>query len=532
MSQSVSGSRLLLLATVAAAGAGAAAAAVALSPAPGRAPALERAQNRSAVTGEVRALRAARHDFTAEATPAQSAPPLIPQDQSLPDPGGAIETYQSTGATVTASNAFFQNLGTNGRTCFSCHQPDQGWSVSAVKVRARFAQSYGWDPIFRPVDGATCPTADTSTYAKRVSAYRLLLAQGLIRIGLPLPAGAEFSIPTVADPYGCNTNPATGLTSPTSGIVSVYRRPLPSTNLRVLTTVMWDGREGGLLPPPSAPPGQPSLAADLSQQAIDATTGHAQGAAPTPAQVTQIVDFEMGLSTAQSYDQAAGPLNAGGAQGGAVAAAALPFFVGVNDPMGQNPTGAAFSSVIFGLYDAWTGATGGDAAAARAAVARGQALFNTRPIRITGVGGLNDVLGQPVVSGFCGTCHDAPGFGNHSIKAPLNIGVAGAGPDAPPALNTAALPVFAVRCSVATVFRPANTTFYVTDLGRATLSGKCADVAKFKGPVLRGLAARAPYFHNGSAAGLADVVAFYNARFGMRLSARERADLAAFLATL
>ena len=41
---------------------------------------------------------------------------------------------------------------------------------------------------------------------------------------------------------------------------------------------------------------------------------------------------------------------------------------------------------------------------------------------ITGVGGLNDVLGQPSISGFCGTCHDTPHSGNHSVKAPLNIG--------------------------------------------------------------------------------------------------------------
>ena len=44
----------------------------------------------------------------------------------------------------------------------------------------------------------------------------------------------EYRIVSVTDPYGCNTNPTTGLTSfgpanPTAGIVSVYRRPLPST---------------------------------------------------------------------------------------------------------------------------------------------------------------------------------------------------------------------------------------------------------------------------------------------------------------
>src|SRR5581483_1608457 len=93
-------------------------------------------------------------------------------------------------------------------------------------------------------------------------------------------------VTSVDDPYGCNTNAATGLTSPTSGIVSVYRRPLPAANLNFLSAVMWDGRE-------------PSLA----NQAMDATLGHAQAsAAPTAAQVQQIVQFETGIFTAQIFD--------------------------------------------------------------------------------------------------------------------------------------------------------------------------------------------------------------------------------------
>ena len=71
-----------------------------------------------------------------------------------------------------------------------------------------------------------------------------------------------------------------------------------------------------------------------------------------------------------------------------------------------------------------------------------------------------------------------------------------------------------------------------TDPGRALVTGKWADIGKFKGPILRGLSARAPYFHNGSAASLTDVVEFYNVRFGMGLTESEQADLAAFLSTL
>ncbi len=55
---------------------------------------------------------------------------------------------------------------------------------------------------------------------------------------------------------------------------------------------------------------------------------------------------------------------------------------------------------------------------------------------------------------------------------------------------------------------------------------------KFKGPVLRGLAARAPYFHNGMAASLEDVIDFYDTRFNVGFTRREKADLVAFLGAL
>jgi cytochrome c peroxidase len=64
------------------------------------------------------------------------------------------------------------------------------------------------------------------------------------------------------------------------------------------------------------------------------------------------------------------------------------------------------------------------------------------------------------------------------------------------------------------------------------ITGHCADIGKFKGPILRGLAARAPYFQNGSADSLAQVVNFYNQRFQMGLKANEMADLVAFLNSL
>jgi hypothetical protein len=77
----------------------------------------------------------------------------------------------------------------------------------------------------------------------------------------------------------------------------MYRRPLPATNLEFLSTLMWDGRES--TPPTTQKityPNTGQLLADLAHQAMDATTGHAQGAVPTPAQIQDIVSFEAARS--------------------------------------------------------------------------------------------------------------------------------------------------------------------------------------------------------------------------------------------
>ena len=463
----------------------------------------------------------------------QATPPVIPELEIDPDPSGAIATFQPRGATVTAKNAFFQDLGTNGRTCFTCHQPQDGWSLSAEHAQDRFYANSN-DPLFRLVDGATCPSDDVSTHRTKRKAYRLLLEKGLIRIGLPMPStGLEFRITDVNDPYGCNTNPMTGLTGSTTGTVSVYRRPLPAANLGFLNTIMWDGREPSLF-----------------HQAMDATLGHAQAAvAPTSKQQQQIVTFEgcmqaadpalcaktpagAGVFTAQIFDDVGQFLFSNGAKGGPISLSqqVAKFFVGVNDPLGQNPTRAPFSPEIFDLYSNWGNLHGrSPKSERRQAIARGEELFNSTKINIAGVAGLNDALNQPSIPGFCGTCHDTPNVGNHSVKAPLNIGVANAGADSPPALDIIGLPVFTIWCTSGPLD---GQTFEVTDPGRALITGKCADIGKLKGPILRGLAARAPYFHNGSAATLADVVEFYNQRFDIGFTDQQKADLVAFLSSL
>jgi cytochrome c peroxidase len=482
-------------------------------------------------------------------------PRVIERFRVDPDPKGAIASFQPNGATITANNAFFKDLGTNGRRCVTCHQPQNGWGISAKDVAERFEKSAGTDPIFRLVDGATCPSDDVSTLRARRHAYKLLTEKGLIRIGLAIPAVAQFEITAVEDPHGCNTNPATGLISKTAGVFSVYRRPLPTANIADLSAIMWDGRES-----PSA-----DLDAGLKNQAVDATLGHAQAATPpTPDQVAEIVAFQKGLFSAQIFDHKAKLLTADNASGGPVALSLQTFFIGINDPLGGNPQGTPFTTQIFNLYQAWGNAgtrpgpdhdtpmasiealfhtvniTDGwrfDAHERsrvhehRRSVARGEALFNDTRIAITGVSGLNDKLNVERIDGSCGTCHDAPNVGNHSVKLPIDIGVPDAGASKPPVLDIAGLPVFTLTCKLSE--GPlAGKVYKVTDPGRALISGKCEDIGRFKGPILRGLAARAPYFHNGSAANLRDVVEFYDQRFNIGFTPKEKADLVNFLNTL
>jgi cytochrome c peroxidase len=425
------------------------------------------------------------------------------------DSTGVLSTSSTTGS-IDLSNPFFQSLGSNGRSCASCHQVGDAWSVTPRHIRERFEETEGTDPIFRPVDGANCPSADVSSEEAREQSYSLLLEKGLIRISLPIPATAGFSITQIEDPYNC---PQTTTTQP-----AMYRRPLPATNLDFLSAVMWDGRETvfGAVAGKSI-----NLTQALTNQATDATLGHAQAAnPPTQQQLAEIVAFETALYTAQAYDWDAGRLTARGATGGPVNLSQQNFYIGINDALGGDPTGAQFNPSAFTLYNNWAGQSN---LAERQAVARGEALFNTLPIAITGVGGLNDALGQPVINGTCTTCHDSPNVANHSFSVPLNIGTTAY--PALPALDISGLPVYTTQCAD-------GTTTQVTDIGRAMISGKCADIGKVKGPILRGLAGRAPYFHNGAAARLDDAVEFYNERFNLNLTDQQKSDLVAFLKTL
>jgi len=234
------------------------------------------------------------------------------------------------------------------------------------------------------------------------------------------------------------------------------------------------------------------------------------------------------LFSTQVVDRSAGSLADGTARSGPGPLAREPFCIGINDPLDMLPLmpGACAASsgghnpFVFTLFRGWTNA----GSAHRQAIARGEAIFNTRQFVIDNVPGLNgrpeDPVRRPILNGTCTICHDTPNVGNHSVPMALNIGVSDA------SRRTTDLPLYTLRR------RATGETIQTTDPGRAMVTGKWNDIGKFKGPVLRALAARPPYFHDGSAATLADVIGFYDTRFQARFTEQEKADLIAFLLAL
>jgi len=424
-------------------------------------------------------------DPATSSTEADSNHPIIFNNKNFPNDEGIARTFNVQGFTRLDS-LFSQSLGTNGRTCFTCHDPGNGWSIGPGAIQARFDATDGTDPVFRTNDGSNSPNADVSTVDARRAAYSMLLAHGDIRVGRGIPAGAEFTLDAVDDPYGWAS----------AAELSLFRRPRPSMNLRFITLVMWDGREtfdGHGIP------------FDLSHQSNDATLGHAQATTDlTSTQQHAIVRFERELYTAQYVSNFAGRLTALGANGGPEFLSEVDFYPGITNP-----------GHTFDIFDAWNYAYGSDAASkARRSVARGQTLFNTKQFTISGAAGIADQVGT------CSTCHNTPNVVGHSTPLLVNIGIADG------SRRAADMPLYTLR-NAAT-----GETVQTTDPGLALSTGKWADIGRFAVPNLRGIETRSPYFHNGQVDSIDDLVDFYNTRFNIGLTDAEKADLVAFVESL
>lgn len=398
---------------------------------------------------------------------------------------GFAESLHTSG-TIDHTNPFFQALGTNPRTCETCHSSATGWTTNSVGNTLQFLLSAGTGPLFNLVDSGNSPVADISTFPARVATFGdTVLKRGLTRFSRTINPAAEFTLTAVSDPYGFST------TTTFSG----FRRPTPTANETLTSTILSTST--------------PAAGSDVPSQLKTILAGgvklHEQGAVPaTQAQGDAAGVFMLGVIFAQSVDFKAGRLDSDGANGGPAALLTQPFYLGINDSAGHDPTGAPFNPNIFNIYDGWSKYAGhsndGSPQAARGAIYRGQVVFNT--------------------AGRCGNCHDTPNVGGHSLPVFFNTGTAD------PANCGADLPVLTLQN------KTTGETKLTCDPGRALSTGLWADIGKFRASPLRGLASRAPYFHDGQAATINDVIQHYQDRFSLGLTTQQISDLAAFLNAL
>ncbi len=295
-----------------------------------------------------------------------------------------------------------------------------------------------------------------------------MLRKGLFRRGGNAPATRDFDIVAANDPHGY------GAVNPQR--FSVFRRPLATANFHLAKNISWDDN--------NTRSGQTVRQGLFAQADNNIVSGQA-GAPPTAATVDGIVDYELSIAFAQSKVPGAGELDMHGGRGGPELLSKQAFVAG-----------------RFNLYDGWKN----DKNKHRASIYRGQEIFNTKA-RANG--------------GTCLGCHNAENNGSNVNGTVFDIGVS----DARWA-SVDNLPVYTVQN------RATGEEIKTTDPGKANRTGKWADMNKFKVPSLRGLTARAPFFHNGVAKDLHDVVKFYEKSLGFNFTPQEEEDLENFLNAL
>jgi cytochrome c peroxidase len=406
--------------------------------------------------------------------------------------GEGAESFTTSGS-IDLNNPFFRVFGTNGRTCATCHDGRVGWTITPELARRVFDESDGLAPLFRAVDETVRPDSDLSTREAREAAFAMLLAKGVTRFTRTIKPTAEFEVAAVSDPYGWSTPAA----------FTNFRRIIATSNQAHQSSVTWTG-------------GPADVATNLAAVFVGGTKLHGETTVTvSAADAAAAASFMMSLSFAQIVDKRAGRLDAAGATGGAKNLAAEPFYIGINALGGDSRTGAAFDNESFEVYSAWEDVADKD----RARIARGEEAFYTIDIAIRDVPGINDALGQTVVQGHCTTCHNTPNVGSHSEFRMIDLGLTGTDRYA------GDVPLVTLRNKSTGELRQTS------DVGRALSSGKWTDIGRFKVPTLRGVGVRAPYFHDGSAKNLHEVLDFYEARFGIDFKGAKE-DIVLFLQAL
>jgi len=475
-------------------------------------------------------------------------PRVLPAVAEYENAYGTLRLLNTEGPVDTRKHAFFSPLGGNGRACVTCHQPANGMGLAVDTIQRRWRETNGTDPLFAAIDGSNCPSLPQADAAS----HSLLLERGLFRIFLPWPPRTregdsvepEFSIQVISDPTGCNTDPVYGLDSD-NPTISVFRRPRPVANLKYVTELShgvtpheyFYPNDKSLLPkdPETGAFVAHRLMSDgreptLKTQAVGAALGHLESKRPSEKQLAEIVAFENQIYVAQSSHSVAGALTGPGTPP-VLGPEALRD--GAPARLGNNPINRIFGSFAMWAEPKLASEASSDRRAQnefRRSVARGADLFYERRFLIRDVGDYNDKgLGNPF-NRSCGSgCHNMQLVGIDLAPGYMDLGLN----SLPWANNRPDLPLFKVECN--TDARPQSylgRTIYTHDPGRALITGRCIDVGATLTQQMRGLAARPPYFANGSAANLRELIDFYDRRFNIGYTESEKQDLVNFMSTL
>lgn len=477
----------------------------------------------------------------------------LPAEPQYANPTGAFGLYNAGGRVETEGHPFFEAIGENGRACVTCHQPSDAMSISVDTIRERWEETDGKDPLFALVDGANCPNKPEGDKAS----HSLLLDRGLFRVFLPWPPRAadgskidpDFTLEVVRDPTGCNTDPVYGLNSP-NPMVSIYRRPRPVMNMKYVVgpqraqranpsvTFLIKNGMPAAVDPETGQAVSMQIMSDareptLKTQAVSAAVTHLQAKSQlTEAQLKQIVDFEMQLYGAQVASQNAGSLTE---------ADGPPALGPRNMERGEPLLGDFLERPVFMDFVLWNKPVSTESSpqqAFRASVARGADVFFLKPFWIKDAMHINTVgLGNPTKR-TCATCHNMMMTGMDAVAGWYDLGTTNLPWAREPLVSpftdqVPELPLFKVTCKPGLPEHPFyGRVIYTQDPGRALISGSCRDVGAVVSQQFRGLAARAPYFSNGSASNLRELVDFYDRRFLIRYSEQEKQDLVNFLSVL
>ncbi|KQS03685.1 hypothetical protein ASG11_05020 [Sphingomonas sp. Leaf357] len=455
---------------------------------------------------------------------------IFPASLSYENPTGSVKLLLDGGPMATKGHPFFTALGPNGRACVTCHQPAAAMTLSVVDVQRQWTRAGARDPLFAAVDGSNCPSLPQGERAS----HSLLLDHGLIRIARSWPprdlSGApivpDFTISVVRDPAGCNADPKWGLKSADPHI-SVYRRPRPVANFKFIEAMgfAYDPKAGLplSLDPDTNKPVSGNLMADgrvpsLTAQMRDAASTHLAFLKKLDrADIARILDFERRVYVAQAVDIAGGALDADGAEGG-------PGKLQRSAPGRLGSQGTP----VWSEFAAWEKISDADRAklspavvAFRDSVARGARVFRDKTFLISDTAGINSPIGfgNPVRNS-CVFCHNMTYMGMDVAPGQVDLGTT----NQPFADPMPWLPLFRVTCT-GKPHPHYGRTILTSDPGYALTTGRCADVGRITLQSMRGLGARAPYFSNGSATNLRGIIDFYERRYSIGYTEREKQDL-------